>query len=54
MEKDALVNRIGEDAKARLSAAGFNLISFRMSQLVIGKLQVAAPKMDSPLDSLNG
>jgi hypothetical protein len=41
-EKDALLNRIAEDAKARLSNAGFRLVSYRITQLALGVPQKPA------------
>lgn len=39
MERDSIVKRMGEDAKVRLKKDGFDLISFRLGQLVIGTTQ---------------
>lgn len=39
MGKEALVNRITEDAKSRLSKAGFELVSYRLGQLAVGTVQ---------------
>jgi len=39
MTKETVVNKITEDAKTRLHAAGFELISFRLSQLAIGTVK---------------
>jgi hypothetical protein len=44
LNKEAVVNKITQDAKTRLHAAGFELISFRLSQLAIG----TAKKQDEP------
>jgi hypothetical protein len=54
VEKDAVVSRITDDAKKRLSAAGFSLISFRMTQLAIGTTQAAANQTTPRLSSSNG
>jgi hypothetical protein len=43
LERDTVVSRIMEDAKAKLSTAGFNLMSFRLTQLVIGTTQMPMP-----------
>jgi hypothetical protein len=44
LNKDAVVNKITQDAKTRLGAAGFELLSFRLSQLAF-----ATPKkQDEP------
>ena len=42
LEKDTVVNRISEDAKGRLSKAGFKLVSYRITQLAIGVPQTPA------------
>jgi SPFH domain / Band 7 family len=42
LEKDAVANRIAEDAKARLSKAGFRLVSYRITQLAVGVPQTPA------------
>jgi regulator of protease activity HflC (stomatin/prohibitin superfamily) len=52
--KDAIVTRIGEEAKTRLGAAGFSLVSFRLTQLAIGTTQAPAPQTTPRLSSSNG
>jgi hypothetical protein len=52
--KDAIVARISEDAKTRLTAAGFSLISFRLTQLAIGSTQAPAPQTTPRLSSSSG
>jgi hypothetical protein len=51
LEKDAVSNRIAEDAKARLNSAGFKLISFRITELAIGTVQPPAPKAGPSLSA---
>jgi SPFH domain/Band 7 family protein len=45
LDKDTVVNRITEDAKARLGKAGFNLVSYRITQLAIGVPQAPAAQL---------
>jgi hypothetical protein len=54
LERDTVVNRIAEDAKARLNTVGFKLISFRITQLVIGTPQPSSPKADLNLSPIKG
>lgn len=39
VEKQVIINRIMQEAKARLDQSGFDLLSFRLTQLVIGTTQ---------------
>jgi len=39
MDKEGIANRISREAKAKLEAAGFDLISFNLPQLAIGTTQ---------------
>ncbi len=50
MDKESVVNRITEDIKARLASAGFELLSFRLTQFVLGTVQQPAqttPRLSS-------
>jgi hypothetical protein len=39
LNKDAVAQKISEDAKARLASSGFELLSFRLTQFAIGTVQ---------------
>ncbi len=39
IDKEAITNRISQQAKAKLDAAGFDLLSFRLPQLALGSVQ---------------
>jgi hypothetical protein len=55
LEREAIVKRITDDAQKRLAAAGFSLISFRMTQLLVGTSpQQQAPQTTPRLSSSNG
>jgi SPFH domain / Band 7 family len=41
MDREGIANRISREAKAKLDAAGFDLISFNLPQLAIGTTQPA-------------
>ena len=47
LEKETIVRRIEEEAKSRLNQAGFELLSFRLTQLVIGTMQPESQKTPS-------
>lgn len=50
-EKDAIINRIMEEAKSRLQKSGFELLSYRLGQLALGTTQPPpaepAPRLSS-------
>lgn len=52
--KDAIVAGIERDARTRLNAAGFSLVSFRLTQLAIGTTQAPAPQTTPRLSSSSG
>ena len=54
MDKEGIANRIKQAAKAKLAASGFELVSFRLPQLVIGTIQPANPQTTPRLSSSNG
>ena len=51
LEKDAIVKRITDEAKARLEQSGFELLSFRLTQLAIGTTQSPASQPAPSLTS---
>lgn len=53
LEREAIISRIGEDAQKRLAALGFSLISFRMTQLLVGTSPQQAPQTTPRLSSSN-
>jgi hypothetical protein len=54
MDKDGVANRIGQKAKAKLEAAGFELSAFRLTQLAIGTVQPSDPQTTPRLSSSSG
>lgn len=50
-QQNAIAGRIAEQAKARLEAAGFELLSFRLTQLVVGTLRQPEPQSKQNLSS---
>jgi hypothetical protein len=54
MDKEGIATRIHQAAKAKLAASGFELVSFRLPQLVIGTIQPANPQTTPRLSSSNG
>lgn len=54
LEREAIVNRITEDAQKRLAAAGFALLSFRITQLLVGTSPQQAPQTTPCLSSSKG
>jgi hypothetical protein len=53
MDIDGIVNSIAQEAKARLDAAGFDLVSFKIPQFNIGSLQPTNPQAGPRLNSSN-
>jgi len=51
LEREAITNRITDDAQRRLAAVGFGLISFRMTQLLVGTSPQQAPQATPGLSS---
>lgn len=45
-DQGSIVNRIGEEVKGRLAEAGFDLVSFRLTRLVVGTVRI--PDSESP------
>lgn len=54
MNKDAVTDRISQEAKAKLELAGFELSSFRLTQLAVGTVQPADPQTTPRLSSSSG
>jgi SPFH domain / Band 7 family len=51
VDKEGVANRISQSAKAKLADAGFELVSFRLPQLVIGTIQPTNPQTTPRLNS---
>ncbi len=54
VDKDSVSNRITEAAKAKLTATGFELMSFRLPQLAVGTMQPVDPQTTPRRNSSNG
>jgi|GEM_PF-1954151 len=50
-QQNAIIARVAGQAKARLDAAGFELTSFRLTQLVVGTLHQPEPQTKQNLSS---
>ena len=52
--RDAVADLIAQEAKTRLAAAGFELISCHLTQLAVGTLQPSRPQATPHLNSSSG